>query len=127
MENSAAPSAHTPGPWHLHGPFRIHIDGDILVAGMMVMSGDPESLESYPIARITGPSYLGREDECDDQLAANARLIAASPSMLDDGQSLYDAIQNYLFDIPDGELPGYLIEAFDRFEETWNSARGVES
>jgi hypothetical protein len=75
MDNSTTSPAHTKLPWFLDGPFNIAIDDDLWVQGMMVMSGDANSSDSFPIARITGPAYLGREDRCDSELFANAAFI----------------------------------------------------
>src|SRR5437879_2760999 len=50
----------------------------------------------------------------------NARLIAASPELLQEGQALYDAIQYSLIDVPDTGLPPYLTAAFDRWESVAN-------
>lgn len=65
---------HTPGPWHVgtgNGEGSIFAD-----AGRMRLESGGTTL--YPICKING-SWAGREDET----AANARLIAAAPDLLD--------------------------------------------
>lgn len=62
----------------------------------------PESAEQ-PVASAENPSV-------DDAVIAG--LHRAS-------QQLYDAIQGYLIDIPDSELPPDLVATFDAFETAW--------
>jgi hypothetical protein len=67
--------ARTKGPWRLAGPHSIDIDGGNQVRGMLVMNADERFGYSFPIARVTGPAYIGSEDECDPELLANAEFI----------------------------------------------------
>jgi hypothetical protein len=85
VHQEKTPSAqHTPGSWRADGPYKIIIDGGpIDVQGMMVMNVDERHGYSFPIARVTGPAYCGREDECAPELVANALLIAAAPELLE--------------------------------------------
>src|SRR4051812_45410480 len=99
-ENTA--TAHTPGPWQLDGPYRIIIDGTPpnYVQGLMVMNADERHGHSFPIARVTGPAFFGREAECAPELRANAEFIVRACNAHEDlrraSQELYDAI-NYFF------------------------------
>lgn len=56
---------------------------------------------------------------------SDARLNAAAPELRTASRSLYDAIQAYLIDIPDRDLPKDLVEAFDAIEAAWHRADGT--
>lgn len=76
-ENTAPATSPTPGPWRLDGPYQIPIDAapPNYVEGFMVMNADERFGHSFPVARVIGPAYAGREDECDPELCANAEFI----------------------------------------------------
>jgi hypothetical protein len=119
METSATSSAHTPGFWEA---YECHEDPDRYAGprlGKRYFIGAFTSREEPRASRTICLLDPLRESE------ANARLIAAAPSMLQAGQALYDEIQRHLFGKQDSELPAELTDAFDRFEATWNAARGV--
>jgi hypothetical protein len=91
----ATPSAHTPGPWRLDGPYQIPIDAapPNYVEGFMVMNADERFGHSFPVARVTGPAYAGREDECDPELRANAEFIVRACNSHED---LLDVANRFL-------------------------------
>jgi len=91
MENTTPTSpAHTPLPWQAEGPFKIHIDNDNLVDGIMITARFNGYEDPLPIARVTGPSYAGREDECDPELRANAEFIVRACNMHEDLLTVID-------------------------------------
>jgi hypothetical protein len=51
--------------------------------------------------------------------------LAAAPTLRLRSQALYNAIQAYLIDVPDAELPADLVVAFDAMEEAWHAADGT--
>lgn len=81
MNTTKPQQSHTPGPWRA--------DGDIIEAAV-----DPENSDSYwaPICVMDG-GWAGGVD------AANARLIAAAPALLD---ALIDAAAYLLNAVPEG-------------------------
>ena len=54
-----------------------------------------------------------------------ARLIAAAPELRAASQKLYDALQNYLIDVPDRDLPQWLVEGMDDLEAAWHKVNGT--
>jgi hypothetical protein len=61
--------------------------------------------------------------EFDHQAVANGEHVseddAVTAGLRAAGQQLYDAIQGYLIDIPDSQLPPELVAAFDAMEAAW--------
>jgi hypothetical protein len=56
---------------------------------------------------------------------ANARMMAGAPDLRTASQKLYDALQNYLIDVPDRDLPRWLVEGMDDLEAAWHKADGT--
>lgn len=78
---------------------------------------------------ITGPERAIAalcDNTTPEEIAANAILIAAAPDLRRESQSLYDAIQAYLIDVPDRDLPDDLVTAFDSLEAAWHKSDGTK-
>ncbi len=56
-----------------------------------------------------------------------ADLFAAAPDMRKASQKLYDALQAYLIDVPDRDLPNDLVEGMNDMEAAWHKADGTVS
>jgi len=78
---------------------------------------------------INGPDHMVAtlcHNRPPEQVAADARLIAAAPDLRRESQTLYDRIQHYLMGVSDAELPEDLVAAFDSLEAAWHKADGTE-
>jgi hypothetical protein len=82
--------AHTPGPW------RVEQD-TTLIWGNCNPDDSTSYGMGYPVADCQQPRPWRRESPTDDEIAANARLIAAAPELL---AALIDVAENYTNDNP---------------------------
>lgn len=112
METTATASAYTPGPWLLIDDCYSIYPGIDAEGQNIVLNGDLGE-------------YCGVRGDSRSEALANACLIVAAPDLREASQRLYDAIQRYLIDIPDRELPADLVEAFDAMEAAWHKAAGT--
>lgn len=105
MENAATSSAHTSGTWSTY-------------EGFVFVKNGPRVADCH----------CDGQDMSDEEIEANALLIAAAPDLRRASQELYDRLQEYL-DVSDAELieQGHqdLVDAMDAMEAAWHKADGT--
>jgi hypothetical protein len=78
----------------------------------------------------SGKTHLHRSDgerDKEPQAEACANLVTGAAAMRRTSQQFYDALQRYLIDTPDSELPEELVEAMNELEAAWHKVDGTQS
>lgn len=106
-------SAHTPGPWRLGSPG----------IGVGVQGADG----TWVVTNVggTGGYTLRPDGTHDDSGEANARLIAASPDLLEALRALLEAVEWSSTAMPDAMPLGAWLTASDRMKATLGGARAA--
>jgi hypothetical protein len=119
MTTHGTAPAQTPGPWTISN--RAFSQPRLLRSGKWVYRYFAHVRGGAREEQTVAHAY-GRSPE---EAVANARLIAAAPDLRTASQQLYDALQNYLIDVPDRDLPRWLVEGMDAMEGAWQKADGT--
>lgn len=89
----------------------------------------PPAPHQHPACSDCGREFTEKNAAYRDEsicLECEGVRVATQPLLRQASQLLYDAVQAYLIDVPDRDLPEGLATVFDGVEDVWRKADGTE-